>query len=169
MKRILTIILAFFLCLTVSAQIERNIFGMELGVTSYDDAESMLRDKGLYVEYYTEGVLYAKDVTLGQRKWDDAMFQFFDNKLCSVTFGKRANAGNKKEIAEEVKGIDSVLRKKYAQYLVVDNGESLSFTDYDTMVSLTHKKLQASQEIYGLVYSDCNLLIMQTDEILNEV
>ena len=79
----------FILCLvpsTVSSQIQRNFWGLELGRSTKSEVKRAIESKGWQCEQNMGGmdaIGVVDDVSLGGYKWN-LSFRFYDNKLCEI-------------------------------------------------------------------------------------
>lgn len=139
MKKItLTLLLALFIS-NVYAQINTNILGCKLGVSSKATVERVLKSKGLNIEKSNatdllEGVTFydIKDgVSFGGIIWDDARIRFINGKFASIIFSKVASR-------ETYNKLFASLKKKYARYLISADYPAPFFQDNNTEIIMMH-------------------------------
>jgi len=130
-KFLLTLI--FLMCICVSfAQIQTNILGCRLGVSSYDEVNTTLREKGIIrPDILLTGwgaIITTYHIEFGGIVWNTVTFTVNKGVLMSVKF---AGLGDHVKLGE-------ALSKKYSHYKVVDNSFTKKFEDNNTRVEMLY-------------------------------
>ena len=101
-------------CSAMYAQIQRNILGCKLGVSSVKFVEDELKRRGLFGYRIKEYVVYGQygQVEFGGVVWDLVSFNFRDGLLKYVNFTKQTYTSSD----YLYKNLMSALEKKYSQY-----------------------------------------------------
>ena len=121
------------------AQIQTEILGCKLGVSTKSSVERIIKSKGLNLiksdaTKALEGVTFyeIKDgVSFGGIIWDDARIRFVDGKFASIMFSKVASK-------ETYNKLFASLKKKYARYLISADYPAPYFQDKNTEIIMMH-------------------------------
>lgn len=80
MKRIWVLLLSLLLCLNVSAQIQRQFFGLQLAKSTMQEAWDCLSKKCDNIDCQ-DNIIIVKDMRFGGYQWPFAFFSFYDDEL----------------------------------------------------------------------------------------
>lgn len=170
MNRIALILTMALFCLSMSAQIQRKFFGLELGVSTKQQIEAKMTEMGETVQNMDGENLVVNKIRFGGKDWDYVIFKICDNKFASVVFGDEVLTWNgKQSIMQDWDSLKSSLKEKYADYCVIDKEDDLSFFDLKTMASLSYKKVNYKSNIFTLLYSDFELMAKLSKSIKDEL
>jgi hypothetical protein len=125
--------LALSLTITTKAQIQTNILGCTLGVTSKSTVEQRFKQKGYNLHVSKEKNLMqgatfydiSDGVFFGGILWDDARLRFISGKFASIKFHKYTSE-------ETYNKLLSTLKRKYSRYMK----ETDYFQDRNTEISV---------------------------------
>lgn len=138
MKRhILLLIVCFYTFINSGAQINRNIGGVTIGVSTPQNVISVL--KGKHINYVSERngtVLRGNtNVSFAGIIWDEVCYVFINNVVYKIVYTK-SDKGDRHECVLNGVYLRDNLRKKYNQYYspIFPNGDD--YTDGKTNVSL---------------------------------
>ena len=152
MRRIL-FLFALFVVIVAEAQIQRRFFDLELGISTRQQVEEMLRGMG---KEFTPGAnrITAHDMEVDDYDWANVRFGFKDDKLVLLLLTSRTYELKEKFSAEsDAASVRSHMDDKYReyQYLFMNNGKIVAYYDEKTMAAFfeTPKTLQ-----FGLAYAD---------------
>ena len=155
MKRIyLFFIITILVCVSTSAQIQRNFFDFQLGVTTQDEVRSYLQSKGKTINY-DSNCMYVNNMRFGGETWSSAYFKFYDDILFSVAFIQTEMTTTRKFLDNTFKHFKTNLNKKYSNYYnsKSSNDEISNYDDQVTDVLLRYSNYQGVQSLL-LMYSD---------------
>ena len=109
MKKILTFILGIYLCLSVSAQIQRTFMGSKLGASKYTVLQNF-KSKGYSLTF--DGRFYEKTklVSFGGMTWTNIAIEFTSNKF------EEFNVFTTNASQDQYQQVLQAINKKYARY-----------------------------------------------------
>ena len=125
MKRLVLFVFAILLTSSLSAQIQRKFWGLELSKSyTLSNAEQFISDKCEWSKINKEGITAYKGY-FGGREWDFATFRFFANRygntLYAVTFSNNYNTLASAQ--DTFNSLRKSLDDKYAAFKVNDSDE----------------------------------------------
>lgn len=152
MKRILTIFLAIFVGLSMSAQIQRTFLDFTLGSTTKSEVYNKYKNEKLFTEddngnYAVGGLVFA-----GQ-KWDLTTFAFYKNKLLYVHFALIGYITPENILNSVWDDIRFRLLDKYADYNYYLTSEYAFFKDGKTQISCSYYSSPETNAV-ALMYTD---------------
>lgn len=152
MRRIL-FLFALYVTIVAEAQIQRRFFDLELGVSTRQQVEEMLRGMG---KEFTPGTnrITAHDMEIDDYEWANVRFGFKGDKLVLLLLTSRTYELKEKFTAEsDAASVKALMEDRYRdyQYLFMDGGKIVAYYDEVTMAAFfeTPKTLQ-----FGLAYAD---------------
>ena len=142
-----------FAYMAAEAQIQRRFCGLELGVSTRQQVEEILREMG---KEFTPGAnrITAHDIEVDDYEWANVRFGFKGDKFALLILTSRTYELKEKFSAEsDAASVKSRMEDKYRdyQYKFINNGKIVAFYDEATMAAFfeTPKTLQ-----FGLAYAD---------------
>ncbi len=169
-KLIICITSMLLLCATLSAQnIQRSFLGLTFGVSTRNDIEKMLQDKGL--EFTKDGDDYnADNINFSGHKWRRVCFLTYNNRLFQVIFMENELSTSKENIRRLWDNYSTSIDSKYSQYYKseLSTPEDSYYSDNITMIRLNGQKSNGYETI-GLVYTDLDLYYKKTKDEENEL
>ena len=153
MKKLFFLILLFTVSFNVHAQIQREFFGLTLGVSTRQQVEETLR--GMGKDFTPEANrIVAHDIEVDDYEWANVRFGFKSDRLVLFLMTSRTYELKDKFSAEsDAASVRSRMEDKYRdyQYMFMNNGKIVAFYDEVTMSAFfeTPKTLQ-----FGIAYAD---------------
>ncbi len=163
MKKIALIILCLTCSMMLSAQIQRNILGQTLGVSTKDEVYSSLLSKGAFFENMMgEEAIFVKDVRFGGYPWSVVMLFFYNNvlyKAILVDSSDDITIDAKKKWTQ----ITNLLDTKYSKYKHIEEELNKSYGDLHTFLVISIASGQVS-----MMYSDVELEFKKSNKEASE-
>ncbi len=170
MKKILLFVMLCMVSFNVNAQIQRNFFGLTLGVSTRQQVETKVRSMGTRIRSYDKENIFAKKMKFGGKEWDDVLFQFYNNKLLAVIFSVPVLTWEgKSSIIDDWNSFNSSLKDKYGKFCYIDNENDISYFDGSTLLSLKYKNIDSTLDMFTLFYSDYELSSQKDKSIKDEL
>ena len=162
---LLAILLSLFYPLASFGQIQRQIWGLELGISTEQDAVNILTQKGLEIKHENGKIVAMGAIRFGGFDWKAIQASFKDGKLLSVYFiNILTNTYSEQEIFNRRwETLKMKLKRKYSEYLSKEDTEekTIFFDDDNTKIMLSYS---TSTSYFGLCYIDRKLYNAQSDE-----
>lgn len=156
-KKVLLVLLALFLNLSVFSQIQRDFYGLQLGHSNRSDVEKRFKELGKNVSETDESIS-VESLTFFGEYWPNVTFSFYKDKICSVHFLNFEIVTPKEELDTIWTNLDRLLVTKYKGNDSASTDEIRSFKDSDTLVSLSYSSYNGS-ECVVLVFFDINSML----------
>ena len=177
MKKFLFTMFMCFAALFANAQINRTIFGIQLGSTG-SAAKQVLQSKGLKVETGESELGYTivgKEPIFSGVQWDYVLVTVNSGKVYSVSFAKeKDDFDNIKSVKNEGEVITNILQTKYALYsknpLELEMPEdAVPFEDGKTRLVILNYRPNSYKESLLLWYMDLEGAVERTSAIYDEL
>lgn len=137
MKKLLFVLVLTFFCISMQAQLQRNILGAKLGMSTKAYVRSVMAQKGYKAKVGDTNDTYIfENVKFAGRKCDVARFDFFQGKLLSVTF-IIAMSFTPEMPESEFTSLKVLMDDKYSEYKIEDKGTECSYMDDKTYIVLS--------------------------------
>lgn len=168
-----------------NAQIQRNIWGVSLGVSSKSDVLSVFKQKGLTYSYlendknkiYAENTYNSAPILFAGKKWDGVLFYFdLNGKLGYISFTKifsnRSPNYSSDDTYNFFEEILNMLEAKYEQDQNVETdlemyfgAQSYDAIDNKTRCNLSFDRTNFSREYVMISYSNLNSSFPQKKQV----
>ena len=177
MKKFLFTMFMCFAALFANAQINRTIFGIQLGSTG-SAAKQVLQSKGLKVETGESEFGYSivgKEPIFSGVQWDYVIVSLNNGKVYSVMFFKeKYDYDHMNYLKKEGEGITNILQTKYAVYsknpLELEMHEDVvPFEDGKTRLVILSYRPDSYKESLLLMYMDLEGAVERTSAIYDEL
>jgi len=153
MKRIITIFLALFIGLSMSAQIQTKILGFTLGTTNKSTVLNQYKTK-IKKASYAEDTYDLQNVEFAGYKWDLVSFAFHKGKLYAVYFTMSSSHTPVSIIDLSWNSLKNSLYNKYSRYYSNrSTSNTIEYSDRKTEVILMKKTYQG-KGFLSLTYRD---------------
>lgn len=171
MKKNVLLILFILFSICIDAQIQRNFWGLKLGVSTKKEVMNHFKAKKIPVSF-EDGVLVVKDVHFGGYTWEDCRIEFYKNKFVAI-FLSSANALNSKEYLDSrweylVVRLDSKYGKFLESHEEDNNKHSKVYSDTITTVNIVYNYSDGLW-YQSLIYIDDafmkDLILTSSDEL----
>ena len=167
MKKLLFTIFLSVFCISIQAQLQRNILGAKLGVSTKTFVKSTMAKKGYKARVGdTNDTYFFDNVKFAGRKCDLVRFDFFSGKLASVTF-VIATSFSRELPESEYDALKSLLDGKYANYKNEETSSCCSYIDSNTFINLQF--LDVVGYSVGLSYMDRGLSNQSRQSVSDEL
>jgi hypothetical protein len=142
MKKILSILVFIFVVLQIDAQLQRKFFGHSFGSSKQSVVQTM-KSKGYQVDNYSNKIYVTnpklKTINFGGLDWECIVFEFFQNKLMSVTFCVTTDTYTPSVIVDKYNETEERLINKYQDYidnrpLAKSGAKCIDFSDDKTQL-----------------------------------
>ena len=154
MKKIVTVLILCFSFIFANAQIQRTFLGNTLGVTTWNNAKSILSQKGIEIIDCNQqaGTILVGNVTLSCYPCEFATLYFHNGLFYKIFFFIKC-AELESDILPVYNNFKKKLKNKYSSYITSDDDESIMFDDKLSFIYLGHSY---SNKLYdtGLIYAD---------------
>ena len=166
MKKVLAISLALIIGLSLSAQIQNNLLGFTLGVSTKYEVYNKYKDE---VKFTVDeiGTISVGDIVFAGYKWDYTSFSFYDNKLESIHFFNTEPFTPEQIMQLMWERLRTSLLNKYSDYLQTDSTADFTyFLDGKIDLVLSYSGLSSNEKSISLNYYDHSLRLirMQAEE-----
>ena len=177
MKKFLFTMFLCFAALFANAQINRTIFGIQLGSTG-SAAKQVLQSKGLKVETGETELGYTivgMEPVFSGVQWDCVVVTVNSGKVYSVSFAKeKDDFDNINSVKKECDGIKNILLTKYADYsknpLELEMPEdAVPFEDGKTRLVIIYNSPDYYKEQLVLSYIDLEGAVERNSAIYDEL
>lgn len=154
LKRLSFMLLFTFCVLIISAQIQRDILGCNLGTSSKNTVANTLKKKGLRYENASTTQLCAFNVEFGGINWKYVFFNFFDNKLYQIAFMCSSFDSSPEHLKISYDRVSGILQRKYKKYYssMYSDATNTSYDDKTTGVDLYYGTKSDGSTILSLDY-----------------
>ena len=150
MKKLCLFIMLCCMSFNVNAQIQREFFGLTIGVATQQQVEDVMKNMGKEILSKTEG-LKVNDVRFYDYDWAEVLFNFREGKLITVSFISKNNDKTKSDAyAEQFK---KSLKEQYGKYCKLDMGNIVAYFDTKTMLTIVCQE-KDGKEMFGILYAD---------------
>lgn len=157
MKKIVIILILCFPFILADAQIQRTFLGNTLGVTTWNNAKTILSQKGLEIidNNQQTGTIVVGNVTFSGYPCDFATLHFHKGVFYKIFYYIKC-AEIESDILPVYNNFKEKLKNKYSSYITSDDDDSIMFDDQVSFIYLGHSY---SNEMYdtGLIYADKKL------------
>ena len=160
MKKFLFIVIMISISFFADAQIPRNMFGLSLGVTTRNHAETIFSNEGMdiFVREDDDTGFKVEDVSFEGITWPTAAFFFYNDKLNAIYLSDTEENTPREKLGIKWKKIYKSYVTKYHSLLVESetNDEQLLFVDGKTQLFVTYFDYDKYKGI-ALMYSDLDI------------
>lgn len=144
----------------VDAQISRDLFGLSLGVTTMNHAETVLANEGkeILVREDDDTVFKVEDVSFEGITWPTAIFFFYNGKLSAIYLSETEENTPREKLDVRWKKLYSSYMIKYQNLLVESetDDELLLFVDGKTQLVVAYMDYGDHKGI-TIMYSDLDI------------
>ena len=170
MKRILTILLALVIGLSMSAQIQRSFLGFTLGKTTTSEVHNKYKNESNFSIKKNGDCGLSYNIDFAGYSWEHVSFEFYKGKLYRITFFTSQSLYS--DYSKFWNKLKSSLNRKYSQYyLKSSTNDSIQYSDYNTSITLKYYIATAAyrEVFYHLIYTDCSLSNQKAIDEENEL
>ena len=152
------ILIIFSLCtVTVTAQIQRNIFDFTLGVTTKTQVQNYLIRHHYNYSINKNGEYEVRNLIFAGHNWPSVYFSFYNDKFYCVDFIDNESHTPVETLGLVWKRLNSSLNKKYSIYSISSKDDYVEFSDNKTNVSLKFRNT-LGEKMLSIMYYDIFLL-----------
>lgn len=160
MKKFLFIVIMISISFFADAQIPRNMFGLSLGVTTRNHAETIFSNEGkdIFVREDDDIGFIVEDVSFEGITWPTAAFFFYNDKLNAIYLSDTEENTQREKLDIKWKKLYKSYMTKYHNLLVESetNDEQLLFVDGKTQLFATYLDYDKYKGI-ALMYTDLDI------------
>lgn len=167
MKRNYLLLLLIFVCMSVTAQLQRKFFDFRLGESTRNEVVRYYEKMGKQI-IYRDDKIAVTNVRFGGEMWSMAIFAFYDNKLLCVGFSNLEEVTPKVKLDVINENLRNALKKKYSDYILLESETEISFRDKATKLALHYDVFQGTYNL-SLNYYDLELLGSMAKDGLDEL
>lgn len=162
---LLTFLFSLFYAPISFGQIQRKILGLELGVTTKQDAINILTQKGFKINQEYEYFIINGPISFGGNEWDGIMVNFQGEKLLSIFFmdGAKNKFNEQSILVNSWETLKLKLKRKYSEYFYKEDVEKnlQFFSDENTEIMLSYS---TTPLLLALCYVDKTLQESKSNE-----
>lgn len=155
-KRILSVLCALLLSLSIFSQIQRDFYGLQLAHSGRSDIVKQFKESGKIVSEADDNIS-VESLNFCGEDWPFVTFYFYKNTLCSVQFLNFEIVTPKDKLDLVWNHLNQLLITKYNGIDSVATDEVRSYKDNETLVSLNYTTHNGSKCIV-FMYFDLNMM-----------
>ena len=155
MKKIISLSLMLLMALSINAKINTNVWDLSLGNSNKQQVTDVIKKKGfepLALSETVVGIEPKSGLDYGGMHWSAMTFGFYNNTSYEIKFFKY-DEKNYSEVLYILETLKEKLEKKYEDYYLFSDEESLVFDDGTSTICLT----LFNRKQIGLVYLNNSL------------
>ena len=176
MKKVFLLMFFVLFCMSGHSQIQRQIFGCTIGVSSRNQVRNILKSKGLKIYSDTSKSIGIENVSFGGTEWTRATFFFYKDKVINVTFIYEISSEKGRDFIYD--SIKEKIKKKYSKYgsiesydgtvRILDEDKQIARWDDEQTFCLLSKEQYSQYYSIFLLYEDKELDKKREQEEENE-
>lgn len=170
MKKTLLIILLMLITLSINAQVQRNILGLTLGVTTKESAKKIFKQKKMPIialQDYKNMYGNESRFTFGGVLFETILITFVNNKVALISMSIQGT--NDDDLKDTYNTIINNIREKYKfdnEAIIDEKTDTYTFNIYDNKTFCTCEI--NSENLLYLTYFDIRLLDANNQKMINE-
>lgn len=134
----------------VNAQIQREFFGLTIGVSTQQQVEETIKSMGKEIHSKKDGIKIL-DVRYDDYDWEEVLIDFRAGKMITLSFISKKD--DKEKSDTDAAKFKKALKEKYGEYCKLEMGEIVAFFDTKTMLTFVNQK-KDGKEMFGILYAD---------------